>query len=156
MLFLLRTRLFVRMGRTSNEGKFNLTIQQRIESTAAFRFNSDITNNFEGRVMKRNLTMQLFCYRFFVTLPIYALDGGVESLKQTSKAFASVAKSVSPSVAFIQVESKASDSTITQFSSPFGDEWPFSDDLFKRFLAMNFLAFHAGRALTHHKVNAKP
>ncbi len=84
--------------------------------------------------MKRILIVKLFLLSVcFVTFPVYALDGGVENLRQTGKAFASVAKSVSPSVAFIQVESKAPDSTITQFSSPFGNEWPFGDDLFKTF-----------------------
>lgn len=89
--------------------------------------------------MKRNLIIKLFLLSIcFVTFPVYALDGGVENLRQTGKAFASVAKSVSPSVAFIQVESKAPDSTITQFSSPFGNEWPFGDDLFKRFFGDDF------------------
>jgi len=95
--------------------------------------------------MKRNLIMQLFLLSIcFATFPIYALDGGVESLKQTSKAFASVAKSVSPSVVFIQVESKVMDSMITQFSSPFGDEWPFGDDLFKRFFGDEFSGIPRG------------
>ena len=95
--------------------------------------------------MKRNLIMQLLLLSIcLIALPVYALNGGVESLKQTSKAFASVAKSVSPSVVFIQVESKASDSTITQFSSPFGDEWPFGDDLFKRFFGDDFTGIPRG------------
>ncbi len=69
----------------------------------------------------------------FLVSPVWALDGGVESLRQTSKAFASVAREVSPSVVFVHVEGKASGSTITRFSSPFGKQWPFEDDLFKRF-----------------------
>lgn len=95
--------------------------------------------------MKKNLITQLFLLSLgFIALPAYALNGGIESLKQTSKAFASVAKSVSPSVAFIQVESKAQNSTITQFSSPFGDEWPFGDDLFKRFFGDDFMGIPRG------------
>ena len=38
-----------------------------------------------------------------VTSPVVAFDSGVENLRQTGKAFASVARSVSPSVVFIQV-----------------------------------------------------
>lgn len=68
----------------------------------------------------------------------HALDGGVESLRQTGKAFASVARAVSPSVVFIQVEGKASPMAIRGFSSPFGQEFPFGDDLFKRFFGDQF------------------
>jgi serine protease Do len=67
-----------------------------------------------------------------------ALEGGVESLRQTGKAFASVARAVSPSVVFIQVEGKASPIAIRGFSSPFGEEWPFGDDLFERFFGDRF------------------
>jgi serine protease Do len=94
--------------------------------------------------MKRNLIMQLLLLLLcFTALPTYA-DGGVENLKQTGKAFASVAKSVSPSVAFIQVESKVPDSTITEFSLPFGDDWRFGDDLFKRFFGDDFMGIPRG------------
>ena len=37
----------------------------------------------------------------------YALDGAIENLRETGKAFASVAREVSPSVVFIQVEKKS-------------------------------------------------
>ncbi len=95
--------------------------------------------------MKKILFMQLFLLLIcFAALSAHALNGGVENLKQTGKAFASVAKSVSPSVVFIQVESKAQNSTITQFSSPFGDEWPFGDDLFKRFFGEDFSGIPRG------------
>ena len=65
--------------------------------------------------------------------PVWALDGDVESLRQTGKAFASVARAVSPSVVFIQVEGQAAGSSISRFSSPFGDEWSFDGDFFERF-----------------------
>ncbi len=55
--------------------------------------------------------------------PVHASQDGIESLRQTSKAFASVAREVSPSVVFIQVESKVSGSSASQFSSPFGDDF---------------------------------
>jgi len=73
-----------------------------------------------------------------ITLPVQAMDGGIEGLRQTGKAFASVGKAVSPSVVFIQVEGKEAGSNITQLPSPFGNEWPFGDDLFKRFFGEEF------------------
>ena len=75
---------------------------------------------------------------FFISpWPVNAVDEGIDNLRETGKAFASVARKVSPSVVFIQVESRAADSSITQFSSPFG-EFPFGDDLFKRFFGDQF------------------
>ena len=66
---------------------------------------------------------------------LHAQDGGVDSLRQTGKAFAAVARKVSPSVVFIQVEGSA----IDQPRSPFGDErWPFGDDFFRRFFEDQF------------------
>ncbi len=62
----------------------------------------------------------------------------VESLRQTGKAFAAVARVVSPSVVYIQVEGKAPASPVSPFSSPFGDSWPFGDEFFKRFFGEPF------------------
>lgn len=66
-------------------------------------------------------------------------DNGIESLRQTSKAFASVARSVSPSVVFIQVESKGS--TPRHFQFPFDDNELFGNDLFERFFGERFRDF---------------
>lgn len=62
-------------------------------------------------------------------------DGGIANLRETSKAFASVAKQVSPSVVFIQVESVQRGAPMTPFQSPFGD------DLFRRFFGEQFPGF---------------
>ena len=59
-----------------------------------------------------------------LVLPAHALDAGVENLRQTGKAFAAVAREVSPSVVFIRVEGKASATAAVPFSSPFGDDFP--------------------------------
>ena len=85
--------------------------------------------------MKSNLTfLNLFLIWLF-TISAHAADGGVESLRKTSKAFASVAREVSPSVVFIQVETKRAHQTIVQFNSPFGPGSPFgNDEFFKHFL----------------------
>lgn len=73
-----------------------------------------------------------------ISLALQAADPAVESLRQTGKAFAAVARVVSPSVVFIQVEGKAPTSTVGPFSSPFDDNWPFGDDFFKRFFGTPF------------------
>lgn len=73
-----------------------------------------------------------------VAAPAVALDSGVENLRQTGKAFASVARAVSPSVVFIQVEGKTTVSGTSGFSAPFGETTPFGDDLFRRFFGEQF------------------
>lgn len=83
------------------------------------------------------VALMLFCSAVMVT-PAFALDAGVENLRQTSKAFAAVARDVSPSVVFIKVEGKTSGLGAVPFSSPFGDEWPFGDDFFKHFFGDEF------------------
>ena len=72
---------------------------------------------------------------FIVLCPLlnaagYADDEGIESLRETGKAFASVARKVSPSVVFVEVESIT---TVRPAQSPFGRDWPFGDDFFRRF-----------------------
>lgn len=85
------------------------------------------------RVLVTNLGLAGFLWAL-VVLPANALDDvAVESLRQTGKAFASVAQAVSPGVVFIQVEGKSTPAGVQRFSSPFGEEWPFGDDLFERF-----------------------
>jgi serine protease Do len=74
-----------------------------------------------------------FLLSCFVVLQAHGQEGGVESLRQTGKAFAAVARSVSPSVVSIQVEANASASRGGERASPFGEVWPFGDDLFERF-----------------------
>lgn len=88
--------------------------------------------------MEKKLFASLICLAWLIVSPAYAADDeAIASLRQTGKAFASVARSVSPSVVFIQAEGKVSTET-TQFSSPFGDEWPFGDDFFRRFFGDRF------------------
>ena len=70
--------------------------------------------------------------------PAHAMEGGVESLRETGKAFAAVARAVAPSVVFIQAEGKGSRSATTEFTHPFGDSSPFGDDLFRRFFGDRF------------------
>lgn len=72
------------------------------------------------KIMRFVLFFALFT---FVSLPIYASDGGIENLRQTGKAFAGVAKTVSPAVVLIQVEGKKTTQNNPQFANPFGDDF---------------------------------
>jgi serine protease Do len=79
--------------------------------------------------------MKMYKYRMIylmllaavIALPAQAHEGGLENLRQTGKAFASVARHVSPSVVYIQVESTQEGAAMNPFTSPFTDEF------FKRF-----------------------
>lgn len=89
----------------------------------------------------------MFAYRNLFILSMLALllpvdlfaqqGNGVESLRQTSKAFAEVARKVSPSVVLIQVEREAEAAQMSPFGFPFGngdgDNFPFGDDFLRRF-----------------------
>lgn len=87
---------------------------------------------------KRIVTLLLVSW---IALPVQARDGGMESLRQTGKAFAAVAREVSPSVVFIQTESRPKSTRPAPFSAPFGD-----DDLFRRFFGEPFPGIPRGEA----------
>ncbi len=72
----------------------------------------------------------VFC--LFIAHPANAGSGGIDSLRETGKAFSAVAKQVSPSVVFIQVES------VRKVESPLGGASPFNDELFRRFFGEGF------------------
>jgi len=67
------------------------------------------------------------------SVPSFANQGAIESLRQTGKAFAGVAKTVSPAVVLIQVEGKSSNANGPSLDSPFGNNSPFDDDFLRRF-----------------------
>ena len=69
---------------------------------------------------------------------VYAQDYGIENLRQSGKAFSSVAKKVSPAVVFIQVEKTVKNQQSMEFSSPFGKGSPFGDDFLKHFFGPSF------------------
>jgi serine protease Do len=71
-------------------------------------------------------------------LPAFGQEGGIDNLRETGKAFASVARAVSPSVVYIQVESRAPASGKGESPSPFGERWPFDDDFFRRYFGEEF------------------
>lgn len=86
----------------------------------------------------RNLFMLML--GLLISVNLQAQGNGIESLRQTSKAFAEVARKVSPSVVLIQVERESEAAQMSPFGFPFGDaeRWPFGDDLFKRFFGDRF------------------
>ena len=91
--------------------------------------------------MKTFLVNPLLFLCLLVTSNSYALNGGIESLRQTGKAFSAVAQKVSPSVVLIQVE------TIRESSqSQLGEGSPFNDELFKRFFGDGFGGFPQQRS----------
>lgn len=73
----------------------------------------------------------------FIT-PIHAQEGGVENLRETGKAFASVARAVSPSVVYIRSEGVVTRQEMPDYHSPFGESGPFNDELLKRFFGDQF------------------
>jgi len=70
--------------------------------------------------------------------PARAHESGIENLRETGKAFASVAKKVSPAVVFIQVEKSVQNQPPMPFFSPFGDQGPFGDEFLKHFFGAPF------------------
>lgn len=80
----------------------------------------------------------LLAVLFTAAPPLAALDNGIdkesgiENLRQTGKAFAAVARTVSPSVVFIEVEATL-DERQSQGFGPFGPGAPFDEDFFRRF-----------------------
>ncbi|MCF6185957.1 MAG: DegQ family serine endoprotease [Desulfobulbaceae bacterium] len=72
------------------------------------------------------------------TAPLQAQESGIDSLRQTGKAFASVAKKVSPAVVFIQVKMATQSPPAMEFSPPFGGNSPFDEEFFRRFFGPSF------------------
>jgi len=71
-------------------------------------------------------------------VPAGAIDGGLESLRESGKAFASVAQVVSPSVVNIQVQASSPAAAATGAPLPFDEQHPFGDEFFKRFFGERF------------------
>jgi serine protease Do len=86
--------------------------------------------------MKKFNIVLVFLLTAVFTLPLHASEGGIENLRQTGKAFATVARQVSPSVVFINAETTDKGATAIPFASPHGDELPFGNELFEHFFGM--------------------
>jgi serine protease Do len=88
-----------------------------------------------------SLLLLLLLLLLFFTTSVKSQDIGIESLRKTSKAFSSMARSVSPSVVFIQVEGTKLRSSYDQF------QMLFRDDVFEHFFGERFGGF---LYLNHH------
>lgn len=71
----------------------------------------------------------------FAYMPVQSQETGIENLKETGQAFASVARKVSPAVVYIEVEIAAANQPI-QNQTPFGGGSP--EDFFRHFFGPNF------------------
>jgi serine protease Do len=96
--------------------------------------------------MKRYVWIGILSCAALLARPALALDGGIESLRETSQAFAAVARSVSPSVVFIQVEGRSGGTREAPMASPFGEELPFGEDFLRRFFGDAFPGLPRGGA----------
>ena len=84
-------------------------------------------------MFKQYVTFSYLWIFFALTIfPASAQVGGLDSLRQSGKAFSYVAQRVSPSVVFIQVESSQESSLQDRFFNPF------NDDFFRRFFGEGF------------------
>jgi serine protease Do len=84
-----------------------------------------------------NKIILLLSFLLLIT-PLHAQQGGIENLRETGKAFASVARTVSPSVVYIQSEGSVTGQQMHGFQSPFGEGGPFNEDMLKRFFGDQF------------------
>ena len=78
---------------------------------------------------------------FLVALPLIAAEGedSVDSVRQTGKAFAKIAKKASPAVVSISAEKVITQDQPTMRERPFGDQFdPFEDDFFDYFFRRRF------------------
>jgi serine protease Do len=86
--------------------------------------------------MKNKILLTLSLFLFIAS--VHAQEGGIQNLRETSKAFASVARTVSPSVVYIRSEGNANEQPMTNSQSPFGEDGPFNEELLKRFFGNQF------------------
>lgn len=88
----------------------------------------------------------------FICLPAQSQEAGIENLKETGQAFASVAKKVSPAVVYIEVETSVKNQP-AQNQSPFRGLTP--DDFFRHFFGPNFPGQQPGQS-PHFKQMPQP
>jgi serine protease Do len=82
--------------------------------------------------MRRHALLPILLITLALPMAAFARDDGIEGLRQTGKAFAAVARQVSPSVVFIQVEERQA--SVENLNEGF----PFGDDLLRRFFGDDF------------------
>ncbi len=103
----------------------------------------------EGRVQRRltaSWAAGLVLLAALLPPPLLATDGGIESLRQTGKAFATVAGQVSPSVVNIQTEATSQGKAMSGMQMPFNHGFPFGGDFLERFFGDRFHGQPRGEA----------
>ncbi len=94
---------------------------------------------YQSRNIPGILCAVAVCMFFLFVNSGMAKENGIESLRKTGKAFASIAKRVSPAVVLIQVEKILEREPAGGSFSPFGNgNSPFDDDFFRRFFGQPF------------------
>ena len=89
-------------------------------------------NPYSSSAITHNKAALLAMLLAVTWLPAAAQEGGIENLRETGRAFSSVASEVSPSVVFIQVEKSAA--SPQNRMQPEGQmPFPFGDEFFERF-----------------------
>lgn len=78
------------------------------------------------------LTLLLMSLLIGGIYPVSAQDSGLESLRETGKAFRSVARDISPAVVYIQVEQEVQARSMDPRMNPFEGS-PFGEEFFRRF-----------------------
>ncbi len=95
------------------------------------------------QTLSRNVISGIVLLLFtFICLPAQSQEMGIERLKETGQAFASIAKKVSPAVVFIEVEATVANQPM-QNQSPFGNGTP--EDFFRHFFGPNFRGQQPGQ-----------
>ncbi|MBN1379401.1 MAG: DegQ family serine endoprotease [Gammaproteobacteria bacterium] len=89
--------------------------------------------NFPASVFKSFTLLAVLLVSSLGASPPASAEDAITSLRQTGKAFASVAKTVSPAVVFVQVEKNTRPAAMQFKRSPFGD-----DEFFRHFFGPGF------------------
>lgn len=93
----------------------------------------------------RNMAKSVLCFYFLMfsmSNLSQADNNGIESLRQSGKAFSKIAKEASPSVVFIQIESSNDTLPGVTSPSPFGDEFFFMMSSLGAFSATHFVVLN--------------
>ena len=102
------------------------------------RYDSDSNNFISFFVNQFTCSITAVFLLAFMLFPFQAKaqHRGIENLRQTGKAFSTVAKNASPAVVFIQVEKTIQQQPADQLFPPFSQGSPFENDFFRRFFGV--------------------
>ena len=87
----------------------------------------------ESKVKKLSLLSLLVLSVLWISVGNAFADNGLDTLRETSKAFSGVAKKAMPAVVSVKVEK-----TVSSQVNPHGNAYPFNDDMLERFFGPQF------------------